>query len=143
MVIPRKNKNSKVVSLNKKGIYVFRITGRPVPKARPRYDVKTKKMYLPKTYRQSQARLKKQFKAYFPALASPLVNYQVKVLIELYGKFLGDLDNIAGAYLDAMVKAKILKDDRITIVRTLSVDLVKTLKKPIYSYAIITIKPHE
>lgn len=46
---------------------------------------------------------------------------KVTISIELYGAARGDLDNIAGAILDALVQAAIIFDDRISLVKALSI----------------------
>lgn len=45
----------------------------------------------------------------------------VAIAIELYGAARGDLDNIAGAILDALVQAGIILDDRVSVVKALSI----------------------
>jgi Holliday junction resolvase RusA-like endonuclease len=96
--------------------FVFRISGRVVPKARPR--INGKKAYLPSNYRlwRSTAliELHEQSK-----LSIPLKSASIG--IQFFGNHQGDLDNLAGAVLDALVEAKIILDDRLTVVNQLSI----------------------
>jgi Holliday junction resolvase RusA-like endonuclease len=85
-----------------------------VPKARPRFS--KGHCYLPKNYREWKAEavveLREQWQG--PPLS------RAHVTIEL-PKQRGDLDNIAGAVLDAMTEAGIIADDRMSCVEALSI----------------------
>ena len=99
-----------------KEIHQFALTGSVVPKARPR--VTRKGTFLPQRYRnwkeEAIASLLSQRTKYEPL-------EKVTISIELYGAARGDLDNIAGAILDALVQAGIIFDDRISLVKALSI----------------------
>lgn len=99
-----------------KAIYQFALTGSVVPKARPR--VTRKGTFLPQRYRDWKEKA-------IASLLSQRTKYEplekVTISIELYGAARGDLDNIAGAILDALVQAGIIKDDRISLVKALSI----------------------
>lgn len=51
--------------------------------------------------------------------AEPITRAEVAIFIG--GKQIGDLDNIAGAILDALVQSGVLLDDRISVVHKLSI----------------------
>jgi len=86
------------------------IPGVVVPKARPR--VSRNGTYLPQRYQDWQrlaiAELLLQISD-----RSPL-QYPIRVKITLQGKHRGDIDNLSGSCLDALVKSGILKDDRLS-----------------------------
>lgn len=94
-----------------------------VPKARPRF--KGGRAYLPQNYRDwmndAVSFLLTQSRPAIP------INHPVQVSITLKQPR-GDLDNLAGAVLDALVNAAILEDDRCSIVRRLIVDVDGTVE---------------
>ncbi|WP_052056148.1 RusA family crossover junction endodeoxyribonuclease [Myxosarcina sp. GI1] len=94
----------------------FTLTGAVVPKARPR--VTRQGTFLPQKYRDWK-------EGAIAELLSQRTRYksleEVTISIKLYGTCRGDLDNIAGAILDALVQAGIIKDDRVSLVKALSV----------------------
>jgi Holliday junction resolvase RusA-like endonuclease len=51
------------------------------------------------------------------------------IVVEIYGNCRGDLDNLAGAVLDALVKAKIILDDRLSCIPTLNVKHIKAQER--------------
>jgi Holliday junction resolvase RusA-like endonuclease len=96
----------------------FWLAGRIVPKARPRLS--SGRAILPQNYREwkngaiaSLIRQKEQ------GVSLPINCARIE--IELSGSHLGDLDNIAGAILDALVQAGIIKDDRLSCIYGLSI----------------------
>jgi Holliday junction resolvase RusA-like endonuclease len=95
----------------------YQLTGNITPKARPRLG--RGGAYLPSKYRdwkdEAIAQLLTQSRPPQP-LAKAIIS------IAIGGKQRGDLDNIAGAILDALVQSGILLDDRISIVSKLSID---------------------
>lgn len=92
--------------------FTFTIHGRAVPKKRPK--IGKRGAYYPKNYTDSQDSLIEQFKvAKGDDWQKPI---KVKFDWLFLGSFRGDFDNIIGAYLDAMVKAGIMQDDRLSIV---------------------------
>lgn len=95
----------------------YQLTGNITPKARPRLG--RNGVHLPAKYRDWKA----------DAIAELLTQSQplepidkAEVSIGIGGKQRGDLDNIAGAILDALVQAGILLDDRISVVSKLSIE---------------------
>lgn len=52
-----------------------------------------------------------------------------EIAITLMGLHRGDLDNLAGAVLDALVSAKIIRDDSCKYVSKLSVEILATVTK--------------
>lgn len=102
--------------MNTRTVNQFTLDGAVVPKARPR--VTRRGTFLPQRYRdwkqQAIAALVSQ-----KTISEPLE--KVTISIELYGSHRGDLDNIAGAILDALVQSGIILDDRVSLVKALSI----------------------
>lgn len=83
------------------------IPGRPIAKARPKFNRKSGRIYTPSSEaEQSVANAMSDYKgAYFDA--GPVL-----VSLYLYGTKAGtDIDNVAKLYIDALVKAKVIQDD--------------------------------
>ncbi|AFZ11695.1 endodeoxyribonuclease RusA [Crinalium epipsammum PCC 9333] len=99
----------------------FFVPGTVVPKARPR--VTSKGTYLPPRYRQwrnhAEVEISRQLWEQEYSQKLPLTKAAVKV--EVRGSHRGDLDNILGSCLDALVSAGVLIDDRISVVPRLEV----------------------
>lgn len=99
----------------------FFVPGVVVPKARPR--VTSKGTYLPPRYRQwrnhAEVEISRQLWEQEYSQKLPLTKASVKV--EVRGSHRGDLDNILGSCLDALVSANVLVDDRISVVPRLEV----------------------
>jgi Holliday junction resolvase RusA-like endonuclease len=91
------------------------LTGRVIPKQRPRFS--KGHSYLPSGYRNWKD----------AAIAQLLTQYtgtaftRVAVTINILGSARGDLDNLAGAVLDALTQSGILVDDRLSCVPELTV----------------------
>lgn len=87
------------------------------PKARPRFY--NGRALLPEAYRDWKSdavkRLRKQVKPDFATID------KAAILVDLQGAIRGDLDNLAGGILDALVQAEILKDDRLSCVSELHI----------------------
>jgi Holliday junction resolvase RusA-like endonuclease len=96
----------------------YHLHGRIIPKARPRL-ARNGKAYLPERYRIWKNKAIYQLKQQFD-LPRPISKAEIS--IEVGGKQLGDLDNIAGAVLDALVQAGVLLDDRLSIVSKLTIE---------------------
>jgi Holliday junction resolvase RusA-like endonuclease len=94
----------------------YTLTGKVVPKARPRFG--GGRAYLPQRYRDWKENaiieLLSQTRPIEPIS-------KAEVSIELFGSHRGDLDNLAGSLLDSLVQAGILLDDRIGVVSKLSI----------------------
>ena len=95
----------------------YQLNGNITPKARPRLG--RGGAYLPSNYRdwKDDAIAQLLTQSYPP---EPMA--RVEVSIAIGEKQRGDLDNIAGAILDALVQSGILLDDRISVVSKLSVE---------------------
>jgi Holliday junction resolvase RusA-like endonuclease len=97
--------------------YNFRLTDSIVPKARPR--IGSKGAYLPERYRdwknQAIIELTMQMRP-INAIERCAINIEIGKVQR------GDLDNIAGSILDALVQSGILLDDRISCVYRLSIE---------------------
>jgi Holliday junction resolvase RusA-like endonuclease len=95
----------------------YQLTGKITPKARPRLG--SGGAYLPSKYRDWKddaiAQLLTQSRPPHPI-------DKAEISISIGGKQRGDLDNIAGAILDALVQAGILLDDRLSVVSKLSIE---------------------
>lgn len=94
----------------------YQLTGKITPKARPRLG--KGRAYLPQKYRDWKDEAISQLLTQSRP-PDPLVKAEVSIYIG--GGQRGDLDNIAGAILDALVQAGILLDDRISVVSKLSI----------------------
>jgi Holliday junction resolvase RusA-like endonuclease len=111
--------------------YQFTLDGAVTPKARPR--VTDKGTYLPSKYRNwrtfANFSLLEQSRTF--GITQPLEG--VAVQIDLMGKHpvRGDLDNIAGSILDALVSAQVLRDDSIRVVTKLAIALHWSKEPPI------------
>ena len=94
----------------------YRLTGKITPKARPRLG--QGRAYLPQNYRDwKDDAIVQLITQSLPA--QPITRAEVAIAIG--GKQTGDLDNIAGAILDALVQAGVLLDDRLSVVQKLSI----------------------
>jgi Holliday junction resolvase RusA-like endonuclease len=95
------------------------LEGRVTPKARPR--VTRNGTYFPRRYQDWRQSAQAQILAQVSDRSwLPIPRAAVKV--QLQGAHRGDLDNLAGAVLDALVFGGILLDDRISCVPRLSVE---------------------
>ena len=95
----------------------YQLTGKITPKARPRLG--RGGVHLPSNYRDWKADAIAQLLTQSRPL-EPMARAEVSIGIG--GKQRGDLDNIAGAILDALVQSHILLDDRISVVSKLTVE---------------------
>ncbi|WP_373546358.1 RusA family crossover junction endodeoxyribonuclease [Chamaesiphon sp.] len=95
----------------------YQLTGKITPKARPRLG--RGGAYLPSNYRDWKDDAIAQLLA---QSRPPEPIARAKVSIAIGGKQRGDLDNIAGAILDALVQSGILLDDRLSVVSKLSIE---------------------
>lgn len=94
-------------------------------KARPRLT-RSGHAYMPKEYRAAQEEMKRQLKEQWqdkPLLSGPL---SLRMMVKGEGR--GDLDNIAGAFMDS--GHNILWDeDRVSVISELSISWTKAPKK--------------
>lgn len=97
------------------------------PKARPRFD--GNRVLTPKRYRDWKADAILDLKAQVPAGFQVIAKASVDIVI--LGSVRGDLDNLAGAVLDALVQAGILQDDRLSCVPKLSIEHQKAKQKSV------------
>jgi Holliday junction resolvase RusA-like endonuclease len=95
----------------------FKLEGKIVPKARPR--VGNGRGYLPSNYREWKNDAIVQL--FSQHQMSRLIE-KCQIEIEIGGKQRGDLDNIAGSVLDALVQAGVLVDDRLSVVSKLTIE---------------------
>ncbi len=97
-----------------------------IPKARPRLTGDGR-AYLPRPYRDNQTYLTRLFEKALEPVTAP-----VRIKLALGGSInrRGDLDNLAGSVLDALVHAKVLENDNLTKVVALNVEFVHS-KSPI------------
>lgn len=89
----------------------FVLVGRAVPKARPR--AAGRRVILPENYRLSQNELLCDFNTQKGHYWEIPVKCRLDFIF--LGSFRGDADNLIGAYFDAMVKANVIGDDRLSI----------------------------
>ncbi|MGA1710405.1 MAG: RusA family crossover junction endodeoxyribonuclease [bacterium] len=105
--------------------YTLRIKMPLFSKARPRMT-RSGHVYMASSYRALQAEMKKQLLAQWqdePPLEGPLC-----VEMVLKGEARGDLDNIAGAFMDSGHNI-LWMDDRVSIISKLQVSWEKASKK--------------
>jgi Holliday junction resolvase RusA-like endonuclease len=96
------------------------LPGAVTPKARPR--VTANGVYFPQKYQQWRCRAEGEIICQVYGVSLPLPN-PVAVRVVLQGKgHRGDLDNLAGSCLDALVSAGVLEDDRLSCVSRLVVE---------------------
>jgi Holliday junction resolvase RusA-like endonuclease len=69
----------------------------------------------------------------------PLNGKSYFLLITLIGKHCrrGDLDNVAGSIMDALVQAGIIKNDNMTVIQKLNIELQYSKKDPIVEIVLI------
>lgn len=101
-------------------IHQLRLDGKVVPKSRPRNG--RGHSYLPDNYRDWKDNaildLSSQWRDKEPL-------ERVSVAVVVYGTPRGDLDNIVGSVLDALVQSRVLTDDRCSCVPELSVKVIR------------------
>lgn len=100
--------------INRASSYQIEVFGRPMPKVRPRFDSRTKNAYMPREYKEWKADVHLQAKllkmpefegpvALSVALHGDSTLLQVSSLESTRPKHVtGDVDNYAGAYMDAL-----------------------------------------
>jgi Holliday junction resolvase RusA-like endonuclease len=119
------------VTLKDLHIVTLKLNGAVVPKARPR--VTKNGTFMPKNYTEWKASAITDFIIQMRDhnLTYPLDKIMVK--IALIGKHpkRGDLDNIAGAILDALVQSEFIKNDGLNNVSNLAVGLQLSKEDPI------------
>lgn len=101
---------------------IFIIPGAVVPKARPR--VTRNGTYMPPKYAQWKA----SAIALIQAKKLERVNPPYKIRVVLVGSHRGDVDNMAGSVLDALVQAGTIEGDSSNIVRELAVCRLESKK---------------
>jgi Holliday junction resolvase RusA-like endonuclease len=101
----------------------FKLTGRIVPKARPRLS--GSRVHLPENYRNwkelAVSDLIDQKTPDLMPIKSPIL-----LSVEYHGSAVGDADNIIGSIMDALVAAQILHNDGLNIVSSLSFVHIKS-----------------
>lgn len=99
----------------------FKLDGSIVPKARPRTNKKTGRIFTQSSYRDWKDEAIAQLRSQSP----PLMLEGVKVDVILKGKHSrrGDADNIIGSILDSLVQSGLLKNDNLVCVHGISVTL--------------------
>ena len=97
------------------------ISGRVIPKARPRFHAGY--VLIPKNYRGWK-------NAAYLEIINQLTDYttiklpiqKAAVEIQLVGKHIGDLDNLGGSVLDILTETKVIVDDRVSCVSRLLIE---------------------
>jgi Holliday junction resolvase RusA-like endonuclease len=102
----------------------FVLQGEIVPKARPRFS--GGHTYLPAKYRHWKEKAIEDLKAQKKEL--PTLS-KASVTIVVHNQARGDIDNIAGAVLDALVQAGVLQDDRLSCIPELTIVCERTKDK--------------
>lgn len=100
-------------------VYTFNLFGPIVPKARARTTENGS--YLPEGYSAWKANaildIRQQYKG------SPLDYAEITISLTGQHNRQGDIDNVAGSILDALVQSKVLVDDNMKRVRSLAIAL--------------------
>lgn len=105
----------------------------PKSKQRPRFNGRF--AYTDKAYRDWLTEAIKQFEAQYDG---PTITKTTYVSIEMYGNSArSDIDNLSGSVLDAMVKAKVIKNDNLTIIDDLRIKWYRS-KDPVIEIEIST-----
>jgi Holliday junction resolvase RusA-like endonuclease len=103
------------------------LQGAIVPKARPR--VTTNGTYMPGNYTQWKATairsIKEQVKAHLPK-----AKYSLAIALSGKHSRAGDLDNISGSIMDALVQSGILAGDNMTNIVGLSIEINHSKAEP-------------
>lgn len=116
-------------------VYTLTLSGPVVPKARPR--VTANGTYMPDEYREWKQAAIASFESQYKGEA--LSGVVVSILLKGKHSRRGDADNIAGAILDALVQAGVLKNDNLVHVRGLSVALEWSKKVEPESFVILEV----
>ena len=93
-------------------------------KARPRLT-RSGHAYMPASYKASQSEMKEQIRSQWTE--APLEG-PVFLKMTVKGEGRGDLDNIAGAFMDA-AQGIVFTDDRVSVISKLSIEWTKAAKK--------------
>ena len=97
--------------------YSFTIEGAISPKPRPRFN--GRQAYLPKRYRNWKQSAIDSLKSQLPIDHQPIE--KCSIFVALHGSHRGDLDNLSGSVLDALVQSEAIRDDRLQMVSQLTV----------------------
>jgi Holliday junction resolvase RusA-like endonuclease len=119
---------------------VFRLSGEIVPKARPR--VTSRSTYMPENYtrwKEYAIRSFEQQKQGYDDLF-PIRQCSIKIIIRGAHSKRGDADNITGSIFDALVQAKVLRNDNLTCIQEFSFKFTPTKESVI---ACIVLNPME
>jgi Holliday junction resolvase RusA-like endonuclease len=92
-------------------------------KARPRLT-RCGKAYMPAAYKDAQSRLKQELVKQW---SQPPLEGPVWLDIVVQGEGRGDLDNIAGAFMDA-AQSILFTDDRVSVISRLTIEWAKSSK---------------
>ncbi len=117
----------------------FKLSGAIVPKARAR--VTRHGTFMPKNYQQWKSAAIVDLRLQFAALgqAEPLEGVGVNILLSGKHSRRGDLDNISGSILDALVQGGILRNDNLICVLALSIRLNYGKAEPMTQISIVPI----
>jgi Holliday junction resolvase RusA-like endonuclease len=103
--------------------------GKVIPKARPR--VTYNGTFNPENYVINQDELVFDLKCQKLQMNLTTIINPIEITINFIGKHSrkGDIDNLSGSILDAMVKAEIIKNDNLMIVKKLTSELIYDKKQ--------------
>jgi Holliday junction resolvase RusA-like endonuclease len=103
--------------------------GKVIPKARPR--VTFNGTFNPENYVINQDELVFDLKCQKHQMNLATIINPIEITINFIGKHSrkGDIDNLPGSILDAMVKAEIIKNDNLMIVKKLTSELIYDQKQ--------------
>jgi Holliday junction resolvase RusA-like endonuclease len=104
----------------------LRVTAPVVPKPRPR--VGRHKCYLPSRYTSWESSAVLDLVTQTKGIQGLPINYGIGLTIRLGGSCRGDLDNIIKSVCDVLVKAQVLQDDSLSIIRSIYATWEKSRK---------------
>lgn len=99
--------------------FTLQLNGAVVPKSRPR--VTSNGTYMPRRYRDWKQGAILDILSQVSSVRVALPIAKASICVQVQGRHRGDADNVAGALLDTLVEAGILRDDRLTCVPELYV----------------------
>lgn len=103
-------------------LYRLTVPGEPVPKARPRVDPRTMRIYTPATTVKAEHNLGWRFKQAYPGIEPDAVTrFGVRVIFHCHWEGSGDVDNKIKTVLDALQGVVYANDKQVDEIHALIV----------------------